>query len=238
MLSYWLQIPKQLPLPAIFVGVDVFHAPMVYNQQSKQRGRKASVAAIIAQVIRHETNAMSTMEIYSKTYRRQGGNEYHLGDALKETISETVRHLNVKPRSIIVWRDGVAESAECHTNEEISGLQQGLISETVGMGNLQIPNIPLAYIVCQKRIATKLFTIDGHGAPSGTLVTGLQSMQHRTFYLNGRSPSNSTPKPVRFICMHIDPGLRQLPLAQLTWSQCHDYPNWAGPIKVPSCCQL
>jgi len=46
------------------------------------------------------------------------------------------------------------------------------------------PQVPLAYIVCQKRIATKLFQTSGaHGAPPGTMVTSLQSMQYKTFYL-------------------------------------------------------
>jgi len=77
--------------------VDVFHAPFVYDQKNKKRGRKASVAAIIAQVVRSNTNEKSPMEIYSKTFSRSGGNEYQLGDALKHTVSETCRSLKVKP---------------------------------------------------------------------------------------------------------------------------------------------
>jgi len=222
---WWVEIPKSLPLPALFVGVDVFHAPMVYDQKNKERGRKASCAAIIAQVIRKDTNGMSRMEIYSKTFSRSGGNEYQLGDALKETVSDTLRHLNVKPASVVVWRDGIAESAEHQANEEINGVRQGLNSVTVGTGGKKGPDVPLAYIVCQKRIATKLLTTDGKfGAPPGTMVTGLQSMQYQTFYLNGRAPPNSTPKPVRFICIQRDPGLNNVPMGQLTWDQCHDYP--------------
>lgn len=147
--------------------------------------------------------------------------------------------LSIFFHSVIVWRDGIAESAEHHVSEEIVGVRNGLMTGTVGTSGGKPPLVPLAYIVCQKRISTKLFQASGsHGAPPGTLVTSLQSMQHKTFYLNGRAPPNSTPKPVRFICTQIDPPLRQVPLAQLTWGQCHDYPNWAGPIKVPSCCQM
>jgi len=220
------------------VGVDVFHAPMVYDQKNKQRGRKASCAAIIAQVVRKDTNSMSKMEIYSKTYSRSGGNEYQLGDALKETVAETCRSLKVEPKSVVVWRDGIAETAEHQAKEEINGIRQGLSSLTVGSGDKKT-EVPLAYIVCQKRIATKLLTTDGQfGAPAGTQVVGLQSMQYQTFYLNGRSPPNSTPKPVRFILIEADKPMRSVPLAALTWGQCHDYPNWAGPIKVPSCCQM
>ena len=148
-----------------------------------------------------------------------------LGDALKETVSETLRHLNVQPKSVVVWRDGIAETAEHQAKEEINGVRQGLSSVTVGSGEQKVSNVPLAYIVCQKRIATKLLTTDGQfGAPAGTMVTGLQTMQYQTFYLNGRSPPNSTPKPVRFIQIHRDAGLNKVPIGQLTWAQCHDYP--------------
>lgn len=70
------------------------------------------------------------------------------------------------------------------------------------------------------------------------MVVGLQSMHYSTFYINGRSPPGSTSKPVRFICIQRDEGLNDVPMAQLTWSQCHEYPNWAGPIKVPAVCQM
>jgi hypothetical protein len=37
---WWVKIPEQLPLPAVFVGVDVFHDPMVWNPKTKSRGKK------------------------------------------------------------------------------------------------------------------------------------------------------------------------------------------------------
>jgi hypothetical protein len=114
-----------------------------------------------------------------------------------------------------------------------------------GAGKKEAPKTALSYIVCQKRIATKFLTHnvagqeDGsHAAPSGTLVASLQGMQNLTFYINGRAPPFSTPKPVRFICVERDDGHMNVPIAELTWGQCHAYPNWTGPIKVPSVCQV
>lgn len=238
---WWSEIPKSLPLPAVFVGVDVFHAPMVYDQVNKKRGRKASCAAIIVQVIRQQTSGPPKMEIYSKTYSRSGGNEYQLGDALQETVANSLRLLNCEPKSVVVWRDGIAESAEHHAIEEINGVRRGLNSRTAVGTQSAGPsrNVPLAYIVCQKRIATKLLTSDGtYGAPSGTMVTALQGLQYQTFYINGRAPPYSTPKPVRFLCIQRDARLNSVPMGVLTWGQCHEYPNWAGPVKVPSVCQM
>jgi Piwi domain len=231
---WWVSIPKQLPLPAVFVGVDVFHAPMVYDPKTKKRGRKASVAAIIVEVIRSATNN-TRLELYSKTFKREGGEEYCLGDEMKTTMREAFRALKVTPGSIIIWRDGMPETAYAHASEEIRGVREGLQNALVGTQAIPAKGVPMAYMVCQKRIATKFLTSDGKlGAPSGTLVTSMQGLSFFTFYINGRAPPYSTPKPVRFVCMKRDPALKDVPLAQLTWGQCHAYPNWTGPIKVPS----
>jgi hypothetical protein len=243
---WWVSIPKSLPLPAVFVGVDVFHAPMVYDQKTKQRGRKASCAAIIVEVIRKGTSDQSLVEIYSETFKRSGGNEFQLRDALQKTVANALKILDVNPMSAIVWRDGIAESSFSRAaQEEIAGIRQGLLNQgsTVG-GELQRgqqpqPPVSLAYIVCQKRIDTKFLTLDGkYGAPSGTLVKEIQGLQYDTFYINGRAPPFSTPKPVRYIVVEKDKGLSNLALEELTWGQCHSYPNWTGPIKVPSTCQM
>ncbi|CAB9523207.1 Piwi-like protein 1 [Seminavis robusta] len=95
--------------------------------------------------------------------------------------------------------------------------------------------VPLAYIVCQKRIAIKLLTTDGqYAAPSGTLVDGIQGLTHDTFYIQGRAPKKySTAKPTRFITVERDPALDSLNISKLTWEMCYDYPNWTGPVKVP-----
>lgn len=223
----------------MFIGVDVFHAPMVYDIKNKKRGRKASCAALVVTVLRRITSGPKKIEAFSKTFSRSGGNEYQLGDALEETVAEAKRELKVEPKSVVVWRDGIAESAEHHANEEIDGVRRGLAKATVGSQAGPTNNVPLAYIVCQKRIATKLLTPDGSkGAPSGTMVTSLQGMQHQMFYINGRAPPYSTPKPVRFICIRRDDGLNNVPMGELTWSECHNYPNWTGPVKVPAVCQM
>jgi hypothetical protein len=237
---WWTDIPKSLPLPCMLIGVDVFHAPVVYDPIQKKKGRKSSVAAIIVQVIRDNAASRKQVEIYSKTFSRSGGEEYHLGEALEETVAESMRILAVNPKSVIVWRDGIGESSEHHAIEEIRGVRGGLNNVAVGTAaSSDKPSTPLSYIVCQKRIATKLLTTDGRsGAPSGTLVTGLQGLQYSTFYINGRAPPYSTPKPVRFQAIVRDKELNQVPLAQLTWALCHDYPNWTGAIKVPAVCQM
>jgi len=203
---------------------------VVYDPKSKKRSRKASCAAIIVQVYR-ETRASDNakIELYSKTYRREGGVEYDLREPLKETIDHAMKKLGVKPKSLVMWRDGIGETAfESKASEEILGIREGLAGlGPVGAGKKK-SRVPVAYVVCQKRIATKFLVQDNnevYGAPSGTMVEDLQGMQHQTFYINGRAPPYSTAKPVRYIIVENDSELMNVSMSQLTWGACHDYPN-------------
>jgi len=74
--------------------------------------------------------------------------------------------------------------------------------------------------------------------PAGTLITDIQGSENETFYINGTSPPYSTPKPVRFVVAERDPELNDIDLSELSWALCHDYPNWAGPVKLPAPVQM
>lgn len=238
---WWVKIPPSVPTPSVFIGVDVFHAPRVYDPITKRRASRASCAAIVVQVFRKTGDQPSLVEIYSQTYGRESGKEYELGDALKETVSAAMMELGVNPKSCFVWRDGIGDSElSSAALGEIDAIRQGFNSN-----DGKPSDVPLAYLVAQKRIATKFLSCDvpgepdgKYGAPSGTLVRGIQGMDLDTFYINGRAPPYSTPKPARFVVVQLDDQLKPVPLEELTWQLCHDYPNWAGPIKVPSLTQM
>jgi len=223
---WYVEIPKSLPTPSVFVGVDVFHAPRVYDPKEGKRVAKASCAAIIVQVCRGNGES-SQIEMYSATVAREPGKEYDLGDALKGTVSTALRELNVNPKSCVVWRDGIGDSAFSRAAvEEINAIKEGLNGSRIAAKDG--PTVPMSYIVCQKRIDTKFLSKgipnqpDGaFGCPSGTLVKGIQGMGHTTFYINGRAPPYSTPKPVRFIVVDNDKQMENVDLPQLTWNLCH-----------------
>ena len=224
----------------------MFHAPRVFDPKTRKRVAKASCAAIIIQVVRPNSEKQHSVELYCETVARNAGEEYGLQDALRQAVANALKFLNCSPMCCVVWRDGIGDSAfDTLAKEEIAGIRAGLAGDnTVGAAAKQTAQVPLTYVVCQKRIATKFVTKDvaGHpdgkfGAPPGTLVQGIQALNWDTFYIQGRAPSFSTPKPVRFVVVHRDAKLKQMQVPELTWAMCHDYPNWPGPIKVPSVCQ-
>ena len=85
---WYTEIPKELPLPAVFVGIDIFHAPKKYDPKTKERTAKASCAAIIVEAI---TKDSTSVQIYSETHKRNPGVEYHLKDAIKSTIQSALK---------------------------------------------------------------------------------------------------------------------------------------------------
>ncbi len=231
---WWVAIPKELPLPSVLVGVDVYHAPRVFNPITKEKVGKASVAAIVVQIVRKENDILT----YTKTFVRKAGQEYQLNECLEQTVKAALKLLHEKPKSCVIWRDGIGEGAlATDAMDEMKGIRKGLGADAVVGTKKIVDSVPLAYVVCQKRIATKFFAMEGQqpfGAPSGTLVEGFQGLRHHTFYINGRAPPFSTPKPVRFITVHCDAGLARVDIPSLTWSSCHNYANWAGPVKLPA----
>ncbi len=248
---WWVQIPREIPMPAVFVGVDVFHAPRKYeSKEGKRVSTKKSVAAIVVQVVRsHNESENRSADIYSETFERDAGQEYELGSAMHQTVANAMKVLRVNPMSCIVWRDGVGTPAvNTVASQEIPAVRRALAnvsspSTTVGMSTTKTNisrNIPLSYIVVQKRISTKFLSSDGkQNIPPGSLIVGLQGTEHDTFYINGTSPPNSTSKPARFIIANTDDGFtapnktRRL-MADVSWALCNNYSNWPGPIKLPS----
>jgi len=242
---WWVNLPREIPVPTIFVGVDVFHAPRKYSAAEGKRLAKESVAAVIVQVIRsHDEKKNAFAEVYSETFRRKAGQEMELGGCMKTTVANAMRILKVNPVSCVVWRDGVGDAAINQVaRQEIPSVRQALAGPTT-IGSTPAnppPPCPLSYIVVQKRIATKFLSLDGQRAmPTGSLVISLQGTEHGTFYIQGTSPPYSTPKPARFIIAQMDKGFgnRKKALADLSWALCHDYSNWCGPIKLPSPVQM
>lgn len=237
---WWVHVPRSLPTPSVFIGVDVFHAPRVYDPKLKRKIAPGSCAAIVVQICRGgESPADSQIELFTKTFAREPGKEYDLGGPLQETLQVALEELDVSPKSCIVWRDGIGDqSFESHAQDEIKGIRKGLRGKTMVGASIPEDDMPLSYIVCQKRIDTKLFTKDIHGhqngkfgAPAGTLVNSIQGLRFETFYINGTAPPYSTAKPVRYVVVEQDNGIAPVPLDELTWELCHDYANWVSLVE-------
>lgn len=178
------------------------------------------------------------VEIYCETESRLAGKELELGSIMARTVSNALKAFNLpNPKSCFIWRDGVGENSISQVAfQEIPAVRAALENsgKVVGAAQNKKASVPLSYIVCQKRINTKLLNKNGSGVPCGALVTGLQGADYKTFYINGTSPPYSTAKPVRFILAERDPQLNAVSPSELSWALCHDYPNWYVLLKSAS----
>ena len=227
-------MPRSIPCPAVIVGVDVFHAPRRFDPKLGKYIAKESVAAVVVQLIRRfDENDQPLYEIFSKTERRKAGGEYELGMLMEGTVQEALRRFKITPKCCICWRDGVGDSSILHVKTgELPALRKALLN------GCQY-NIPTAYVVCQKRITTKFIALNGtDGMPAGAVVHDVGSPMYETFYMHGPSPPISTPRSLRYLVVQRDEDLQNANLPELAWALSHDYPNWSGPIKVPSVVQL
>ena len=225
---WWVDIPRSIPLPAVFVGVDVFHAPRRYDPRLGQYFAKESVAAVLVQLIRQfDDKKLPVFEIFSKTERRKPGGEYDLGPLMEETIREALRRFKVTPKCCICWRDGVGDSSLLHVKTgELPSLRKALTY-------CSDANIPVAYVVCQKRISTKFIAMNGtDGMPPGALIHDVGLPSYETFYIHGPSPPISTPKSIRYLVVQRDEGIKNANLPELAWALTHDYPNWPGMFFI------
>lgn len=221
---WWVDIPRSIPLPAVIVGVDVFHAPRRFDPRLGKYFAKESVAAVVVQLVRRFVKQdQPVFEVFSKTERRKAGGEYEVGNLLEDTVREALRRFKVNPRCCICWRDGVGDSSISHVKTgEIPALRKGLI-------NADKFTIPTAYVVCQKRISTKFISVYGNdGMPPGALIQDVGSSTYQTFYIHGPSPPISTPRSIRYLVVEKDDGVQHESLPELAWALSHDYPNWPG----------
>lgn len=224
-------LPRELPTPAIFVGIDVFHSPRKLDLQTKKRTAKKSCAACIVTVIdSHDRSKTDMVKIYSETLSRSAGHEMDLGKWMKDVLQNAMKELQVDPRSCFIWRDGVGDpSIKQVSADEMQCVRQAFDSRGEGASK-----VPLCYLICQKRISTKFITEDKRGLAPGAMITDLQGVDYRSFYIHGASPNFSTPKSTRFVVVETDDEVKNVNISDLTWALCHDYPNWCGPVKLPS----
>lgn len=107
------------------------------------------------------------------------------------------------------------------------------------------PTITL--IVVNKRISQRFFLKDSQNRllnpPSGCIIDR-ELVEDRPadskqfdFFLTPSSANQGCVLPTHFYVSRNDSQLTRIELQHLTYSLCHFYFNWAGPIKVPAPCQ-
>ena len=232
------QLPNELPLPALFIGIDVYHAPKTYRSRDDNSGktikeRRNSVAAIVLQYL-YEENGQLRRKLSSNIQKQvEEGTEDNLEPMIRQSIHDLFEDQTIKPVSCFVWRDGVGDNSIERTQSTEGSEIRKLLAEKLGEGVCS-----QTFIVCQKRVSIKFLAKENEIWKSLQEGTCIEEIGHpdfeKTFYIIGNAPPYSTPKPTRFIVAYEDDILKGVPLPELTYTMCFDYPNWVGAIKIPA----
>jgi len=142
------------------------------------------------------------------------------------------------PSDVLILRKGSTHADNVLAIQlEVEGIKEVLRSCP---NNNQEPT-RLLYAVIDKNASQKFFIQKGRGdlanPNSGTLVNSEAVSEFYDFYLIPQQCNRGTVKPTYFRVIYSDCLLEEGLVEELIYSQCFNYMNWSGSIKVPAILQ-
>eukprot|EP01127_Copromyxa_protea_P000159 TRINITY_DN10151_c0_g1_i1.p1 TRINITY_DN10151_c0_g1~~TRINITY_DN10151_c0_g1_i1.p1 ORF type:complete len:879 (-),score=153.97 TRINITY_DN10151_c0_g1_i1:47-2683(-) len=252
--------PSLVSKPLLLVGLDVYHAKMKFEDGKNIYTQRRSIGGFVAVAIdsngyrfcceaipveaRRELicqNIDNSSAGTSTSAESEEGTikteleapEITDNNRLHSFLVKTQEKLKMKPHTVIMYRDGVAES-------QLEAVKQTEVRQV----RTACPNSSIVYTVVQKRIHTRFLMKTAGGdvknpAPGVVVDNDLTSLDYNDFYLIPTECTLSTVKPVRYVVLeNTAKTLPKSELQQLTFNLCHCYPNWTGSVKLPLPTQL
>nr|AUZ94235.1 piwi [Recilia dorsalis] len=209
---------------AMICGIDSYH-------DSKTRSK--SVAGFVASMNKQVTRWHSQVFIQSSDREMVDG----LRVALSKALNNYYEINNQHPDTVIIYRDGVGDGMlKVCEEHEVAALKRAFVAISPDY------NPAVAFIVCQKRINTRIFLPCGGNSyenpPPGSIVD--HTVTRRTlydFFLVSQMVRQGTVTPTHYIVLHNTTRLDPDKIQRLTYKMCHLYYNWPGTIRVPAPCQ-
>lgn len=239
-------VGKWLRPGVMYVGLDVNHPPPMSKAEVMQGflPKEPSVVGAVA-------NCGRSISDYRMLY--------YLQDARKEEISERImievmtkfvndyasNNNNVRPDSVIVYRDGVSEGQyKMVVDREILAMKQAFAM-------LKPPYDPkLNVVTVQKRHNTRFFQErlasmpedqlrrmknTEKNIPAGTVVdTGPVSAKLYDFFLCSHAGLQGTSKPSYYVVLLNEDNIPADELQSLTFLLCHDYQRCSKSVSIPA----
>jgi len=223
--------PKELPARTMIIGADVFHSTKIGNQKKSCIGFCASL-----------NNDFS--KYFSKvTFQNRIGQEImtNIGLLVKEALQHYYNFEGRKqyPECIIFYRDGVGENQiDACLEIETSKILQELKAIYKDF------QFKFAEIIVTKRIDDRIFVPERSGSqktyfnpPAGTVVGESIVSDNFDFLLVSQNVNQGTCTPTRYEVIFDNTGLTQDVFWKLTYTQCYNYYNWNGSVRVPAAAQ-
>ncbi|XP_035915342.1 protein argonaute-3-like [Anopheles stephensi] len=213
-----------IPLKETMIcGIDTYHEGVK---------RTNSVSAFVGSLDASFTHWYSRATIQERKEELLNG----MCVSLEKTLQAYRRRNCTLPQKIIIFRDGVADSMMNVCEEyEIPQLE-------AACKNIAPDYTPkITFIVVQKRIITRLFSMSGDGlgnAPAGSVLDHTVTRRYKyDFFLVAQAVKMGTVTPTHYIVLRDDAQFSPDILQRLSYKMCYMYYNWTGTIRVPACCQ-
>ncbi|XP_062094973.1 protein argonaute 2-like isoform X2 [Humulus lupulus] len=205
----------------MFIGADVNHPG------SRNTTTSPSIAAVAASM-NWPTPYRYAARVRTQECRTEKIAEF--ADMCLELIECYQRLNKVKPKKIIIFRDGVSEGQfNMVLNEELSGLKEKLA--------LQKYHPTVTLIVAQKRHQTRLFRKNSRGLMDnvlpGTVVE--ETIVHPfefDFYLCSHHGSIGTSKPTHYHVLYDQHKFTSVQLQKLVFDMCFSLARCTKPVSV------
>jgi len=220
--------PKELPAKTMIIGADVFHSTKIGNQKKSCIGFCASLNDDFSQY-------------FSKvTFQNRIGQEImtNIGLLVKEALQKYYDFNGRKhyPECIIFYRDGVGENQidaclEIETSKILEELKNAYKDS----------QFKFAEIIVTKRIDDRLFVSQGQknysNPPAGTVVGESIVSNNFDFLMVSQNVNQGTCTPTHYQVIFDNTGLTEDVFWKLTYTQCYNYYNWNGGVRVPAAAQ-
>ena len=231
----------------MFVGVDVSHDKKIKGAFSSPTSPNdsSSVVGFCATYDNDFSQCNSWMS-------RQGKDEEYVREScalMTKALQAFKDKRGFYPENVIVYRDGVGDS------QLASFVNREILEYNKAFTNLGI-NPKLTATVVQKRLINRFFEEcevfagrknqcssfrcsgnDKYHCPTAgsvidTVVTSAKMFDF--FVIPCEAPPRATSRPTRYLVIRDDMGWSSDDIQILSHQLCYAYPNWQGPIRVPS----
>ncbi|XP_049278639.1 protein argonaute-3 [Anopheles funestus] len=216
-----------IPLKETMIcGMDSYHEGMK---------RANSVSAFVGSLDSSFTHWYSRATIQERKEELLNG----MCVSLEKTLQAYRRRNCTLPQKIIIFRDGVSDSM-------MDVCEQYEIPQLEAACKKVAPDYApkITFIVVQKRVITRLFSLAGGGpdglanAPPGSVLDHMVTRRNKyDYYLVAQTVQMGTVTPTHYIVLRDDSQFSPDVLQRLSYKMCYMYYNWPGTIRVPACCQ-
>ncbi|CAD8044745.1 unnamed protein product [Paramecium primaurelia] len=201
--------------PTMICGVDIF----------TKIGRKSQLAfcsTINRNFSRYYSQVLTSGEFCS-----------HLQQCLKAALIAFKQELQVYPKNVIIYRDGVGDGQQAAVlGTELPQYKQAL-------KELELNDVSLTLVICNKRVSAKFYT-GGQGRaenpPPGTIIDNkiITNEEAIKFYLISQLSRQGTVTPTLYKVLYSDLQGVEQSIKIMTFKLCWLFYNFTGSIKIPA----